>query len=317
MKIVIGSYGTPPRPLASEEEFELLTSGALALDEVDGLEVPYFGGSSPWQNPAYLARSAGSHVLTTIPAMMADLPKRPALGLASVDDDSRREAVALIRSAREFVEQVNSSDGRSIDAVQLHSAPGRHLSSADAFARSLEEIRSWDWKGAELAIEHCDADTGLHKPSKGFLSLEQELAIATSQGIGIVINWGRSAIETRDAEGPATHIAAAVSAGALTGLILSGCASVESAYGAAFDDRHVPIRGWGAGPLSDAADASILTIEQAQRCVALALQAPQLRFLGVKVKAPAIAGPSEWLDVVGGNLRVLTEAARTSTSAIL
>lgn len=308
MSIVVGSYGTATRPLTSPAEFDLLTTGVLDIDEVDGLEVPYFGPDSPWQEPGLLSRDGARHVLTTVPAMMAAIGSDPAFGLASVDPDSRHAAVEVVRAARDFVERVDGAGGARFETVQLHSAPGRHLSSADAFARSIEEIASWDWAGASLAIEHCDAVARDHEPEKGFLPLADELQIAAAHGIGVVVNWGRSAIETRDADGPAAHIAAVVVADALSGLVFSGCADAENAYGRPFEDRHVPIRDWGVGQLSDAAGSSLLTRAEVQRCVDLALQAPELRFLGVKVKAPPIATPEQWLDVIAGNLRVLTGA---------
>ncbi|GAB3598163.1 DUF4862 family protein [Microbacterium tumbae] len=308
MKVVVGSYGAPPRPLQSAGEFEILSAGALALPLVDGLELPYAGEGSPWQDVASVR--PGRHVLTTVPATMSAVEKDPAFGLASGDEESRAAAVRLIAAARDFAAAVGESGGARIETVQLHSAPGMGASRPDAFARSLDEIASWDWAGADLAVEHCDALVPAHPPAKGFLRLEEELAIAGERGIGAVINWGRSAIETRDAEGPAAHIAAAAAQGALTGVVFSGCAATPGAYGDPWADRHLPIRDWGADPLSDAGEASILTRQEVERCVALALRAPELQYIGVKVKAPSTAAPEQWLDVIGGNLAVLTGALR-------
>ncbi|WP_404437172.1 DUF4862 family protein [Microbacterium aerolatum] len=307
MRTVIGSYGTPPRPLRTDAEFGLLSAGALAIPGVDGLELPYIGSHSPWHDPTRLGD--GRHVLTTVPATMTAVQEQPRFGLASPDEDARRVALRLIGDARELVEAVNAdpSRGARIETVQLHSAPGAGHSTPDAFARSLDELASWEWHGADLAIEHCDAFVAEHPPAKGFLTLEQEIAAAADRGLGIVINWGRSVIETRTADGAADHIAAAAARGALTGVIFSGCAAVAGAYGDAWEDRHLPIRGWGAGPLSDAAEASLLSRADVERCVRLALQAPGLQYVGVKVKAPAIAQPTQWLDVLAGNFAVLTE----------
>ncbi|CAH0123196.1 DUF4862 family protein [Microbacterium sp. Bi121] len=312
MRTVIGSYGTPPRPLRTDAEFGLLSAGALAIPGVDGLELPYIGSHSPWQDPTRLGD--GRHVLTTVPATMTAVQEQPRFGLASPDEDARRAALRLIDEAREFVEAVNSAPSNSdpsgrarIETVQLHSAPGAGHSTPDAFARSLDEIASWEWHGADLAIEHCDAFVAEHPPAKGFLTLEQEIAAAAERDLGIVINWGRSVIETRTADGAVDHIAAAAAQGSLTGVIFSGCAAVAGAYGDVWEDRHLPIRDWGAGPLSDAAEASLLSRAEVERCVRLALQVPGLQYFGVKVKAPAIAEPTQWLDVVAGNFAVLTE----------
>lgn len=309
MKTVVGSYGTATRPLASAEEFEALTDDVMALAGVDGLEVPYMGGrASPWQSLPYLSRGSGDHVLTMLPSMMSGLGADPALGLASIDDDGRRAAIELVRDAWVFVDAVNAGSGAGIRTVQLHSAPGGALSSRDAFSRSFDQIASWDWSDVGLAIEHCDADSTDHVPAKGLLSLGDELRVAEEHGAGVVINWGRSVIETRRAEGAIEHIQAAVDARLLTGVIFSGCAAVESAYGAPWEDRHVPIRGWEGGPLAAAADASLLTADAVERCVATALGATGLRYLGVKVKAPAEASAHQWVEVIDGNVLVLQRA---------
>src|SRR5438034_923832 len=75
---------------------------------------------------------------------------------------------------------------------------------ADAFRRSLDELRAWDWRGAALSVEHCDAFVPGQAPAKGFLALGAEIdAIRASHGatpVGVAVNWGRSAIEARDPE---------------------------------------------------------------------------------------------------------------------
>ena len=99
-------------------------------------------------------------------------------------------------------------------AVEIHSAPNRgaakdvgNSSSAASFAASLKELLSWDWQGAKLVVEHCDAYTQDHTPQKGFLGLDEEIEavnIANSGGdrtrIGVCINWARSVIETRNTQ---------------------------------------------------------------------------------------------------------------------
>ncbi len=309
MNLILGSYGTLPRPLQGPEDFDVLTERAVRIEGVTGLEAPFMEASSPWRDAALLARLAGDHVLTTIPAVMSAVERDPRVGPAAVDEEGRAAALRILRAACEFVRDVNADGEGRISTVQVHSAPGRGASSADAFARTLDEVRDWDWSGAELAVEHCDALRGDHPPAKGFLSLEEEIALCAERGIGTVVNWGRSAIETRDADGPAAHILAAREAGTLVGVVFSGCADADGPYGAAFDDRHVPMRGWGDGPLAAAADASLLTRDEVARCVGLALDAPGLRYLGVKVKAPAGSGPEDWAPFLEAHVRAVARAA--------
>lgn len=307
MTLIVGSYATPPRPLGGSDEFRILSAGALTLDGVDGLEIPYIGAASPWQDAAWVRSTGATHVVTTVPAMMSAIETDPHFGLASADDDARAAAVRLIGDVRTFVAAVTQDAGVKVGTVLLHSAPGMGHSTADAFARSLDEIAGWDWADAGLAVEHCDALVPAHDPVKGFLRLEDELPLVASRGIGITINWGRSAIETHSADGPADHLAAAAEQGVLTGLMFSGAAATAGPYGDAWADKHLPIRGWGIGALSDAADASVLTRSEVERCVGIARRASTLEYVGVKVKAPPASAPDRWLDVVGGNLAVLRD----------
>ena len=96
---------------------------------------------------------------------------------------------------------------------------------------------SWDWPGTKLVIEHCDAYVEGQAPSKGCLTIKDEIAAslaakaATGRAVGICINWGRSAIETRSAEGVVKHIKAAKEAGLLSGLMFSGASGKEIDYG--------------------------------------------------------------------------------------
>ena len=59
-------------------------------------------------------------------------------------------------------------------------------------------------------------------------------------GYGLVLNWGRSAIESRSALGPLTHIKRAKEANLLKGFFFSGCTDkADSAYGS-WKDSHMP-----------------------------------------------------------------------------
>jgi hypothetical protein len=87
----------------------------------------------------------------------------------------------------------------AVVAVELHSAPTRGpagvSSSVASFRVSLGELSGWDWHGAALVVEHCDAWNADHAPAKGFLSLQDELAAIEGMPVGISINWARSVRE--------------------------------------------------------------------------------------------------------------------------
>ncbi len=222
MKTIVGAYATAPRPIESDGQFRGYVDAVLAMPGVDGLEVPFYETESPWNGIEYLhaTPAASRHVLTLVPALVIGMAERPLLGLASNDETARRDALAVARHALEFIHAVNAGPGGRFDDIELHSSPRRADGSADALACSLDELAGWDWGGVQLTIEHCDTDTGAHPPAKGYLPLPDELAVAQSRGVGIVLNWGRSAIETRSAAGALSHIEFA--APALAGVIFSG-----------------------------------------------------------------------------------------------
>ncbi|CAN5357081.1 DUF4862 family protein [soil metagenome] len=310
MRVIAGAYATAPRPLQSDVQFRHYVDQIIATPGIDGLEVPFYMTESPWGSVDYLAASPSDqrHVLTLVPAFVIGMGEQPLMGLASTDEESRASAVALARSAHEYVQRVNSAGGGSFDTIELHSTPRRADGSVDALERSLDEIRTWDWSGVELAIEHCDTDTGTHAPAKGYLPLDQELDAIAPRGGGVVINWGRSAIETRSADGPADHIAATAARGALTGVIFSGVSPVDNVLGAAWADSHAAFSGWGTSSLAAESDASLLTAAELDRCVRLALAAPELRFLGLKVAPPPAASDEERVELLRANLAMLLRA---------
>ena len=177
--------------------------------------------------------------------------------------------------------------GQEIVAVEVHSAPSGEGGEADALSRSLAEAAGWGWRGAALVLEHCDSYHADRRGVKEFLPLEEELdAVATvaAQGaatpVGVTINWGRSAIDARNADGPVEQIGLAKSRGLLAGLMLSGASDRHSVYGPPWDDTHAP----GAAIDTSAGEpASLLTSERilAARDAAGA----GLRYDGVKLSA--------------------------------
>ena len=139
--------------------------------------------------------------LTPLPWVMRRCAADAAYGLASPDSDGRAAAIADLRRVAADVRRLSSDSDATVSFVGLHTAPQR-AASADALVRSLDEISSWDWAGAELVVEHCDAAIPGQDFEKGFLSLDDELdAIDRSDAhVGLWLNWGRSAIELRNAD---------------------------------------------------------------------------------------------------------------------
>lgn len=280
------------------------------LDETGaaGLEVPW--GSDYIADPARLEAElglAGTHVLTLVPVTMQ---RGAGFGVASLDPRCRAAALALARDARDAVERIaDRGAAGSVAAVHLPSAPrtdptrlpAHHLALVD----SLSEIASWDWHGARVMIEHCDSSSGA-RPQKGFLPLRLELAaLTTATGptpLGIAINWGRSAIETKRPDGPLLHLAAAVASGLPVGLGISGAGPSATPLGDAWSDSHLPVL----SPVSAAAGfgASLLT---PARLTAFCAAAPPTAPVTVK-----IAAATDPLALVADSFAA-AEHARTAT----
>lgn len=249
---VIGAYAAQPDDPALRPEF---VQRVLELDGVTGLEIP-FGAAVYRQDEEWLWRSlprGGRHVFTLIGATMEALGADPAFGLASDDDAARAAALQLLAAARDAVAQVAAA-GQQVTAVCLHTAPRRVVGAATgngaALRASLREAAAWDWGGAALVVEHCDAPVGDRPVQKGFLPLADEIAavaeVAAAQSntpVGLSVNWGRSAIEARSAAGPLEHLAQARAAGVLVGFVLSGAGAEPGAYGPAWQDAHLALRG--------------------------------------------------------------------------
>ncbi len=267
---------------------------------VGGLELAFAPGLHP-RGPEHLARLLDPRwhlVVTNVPATLARAAQDPAYGLASDDAEGREAALADVRALREEVARLD----RPVLAVELHSAPGRAraVSSAEAFAHSLEQIARWPWGRTRLVVEHADAFRPGQEPQKGYLPLAEEVrAVARATGstgvpIRHTVNWGRSAIETRSADGPEEHVAELAGAGQLTGLMFSGAASAPSARGAAWQDVHLP--------LDVDEPTSLLTRDRMERTLALA---GDVLYLGVKVgSAPHEEGLARF-DASRSALRVL------------
>jgi len=244
MALMLGTYA-----LAwgrSEAEHAEVVRAASEDRRVDGLEVPWTG-SLALDLPAVLTatRPDWRIVITALPGTMARVAGQATFGLASPDPDGRQAAVTDVANLRSAVASLNDELGRAaVAAIEVHSAPRTPdaPSARSALARSLETITDWDWDGAQLLLEHVDAKVAEHDPAKGFLTLPDELEVigANSLPMGVLINWGRSAIELRDAARVIDHVAMARQAGVLKGLIFSGASAVTTDYGEAWADQHLP-----------------------------------------------------------------------------
>ncbi|WP_182112183.1 DUF4862 family protein [Actinotalea sp. JY-7876] len=264
----LGAYAMAPKDPTLLGDF-WAEVGALPIG---GLELPLPAeGAGP--DPAGLAARPDLRLLVTcIPTVMGRLGADPAYGLASSDDDARRRAVADVRRARDLAEDQAASDGAAVAAIQVHSAPGPRSGDRDALARSLDEILAWDLAGARVLVEHCDTLVAGQPPAKGFLTIEDELAVLADRSaagaVGMSINWGRSAIEGRSARTPLEHLRAAADAGLLGALVLSGATDAETPWGAAWGDAHIPPR--GSDPALAASADSLLGPDDVAAALALA-----------------------------------------------
>lgn len=249
---VVGAYAAQPDDAQERRRY---VEEVLSLPGVDGLEISW--GAPGWTQDepilfdALGRHGAGHHVLTLIGAAAVAAGTDGTVGLASIDEAGRARAVALVGAARQAVADFLDR-GQRIAAVALHAFPS--LPEADAVAgghalqRSLEEILAWDWGGAAIVVEHCDARLGAGPWQKGLLPLDVEItavaavAAGARTPVGIALNWGRSAIEGRDAGAPERHARQARVAGVLRGLMVSGATDRAGAYGPAWSDTHPPLR---------------------------------------------------------------------------
>lgn len=298
---IVGAYAAAPSRDHWDKDAELrFYSAVLTAPHVVGLELPWRFGSFHGHDEQWLFTMIPERsqlVVTTAPDTSARHRASNSFGLASADRDGRREAIEATRQLCSGLQRLRDSLPSSrIIGIELHSAPRAvpGASSREALRASLEEIASWDWGDAQLLIEHCDAWVPSHKPAKGYLSLADEVAVIQglrSEGkpFGISLNWGRSAIEQRDADGGRAHAAFCASAGVLDGVVFSGAASAPTPLGGAWADVH-------AGFADDSEYAS--SVLHPQHVKETFESAGSLRFQGVKVAAAKGVGVEERVNVV-------------------
>lgn len=255
MNVIVGAYAAA-RPDWSGDQLLSFYTALGGIPAVAGLELPTAQLETFVREPELL-RPLPDHwqyEITELPGTMAALTSSADFGLASTAASGRRSAVACVERVRVLVHALNERLGRlAVRSVTVVSAPTRAATdppgpASRAFAGSLAELSSRDWGGTMLAVEHCDAAVPGHVPAKGFLPLDAELdSVAAVPGHGtpvkVLINWARSVIEQRDVATAVEHALQARERALLGGVVLSGCAAVESAWGEPWADTHVPPAG--------------------------------------------------------------------------
>lgn len=316
---IIGAYAASPSTVAWDPAAESRFLAAIsALPGFRGLELP-FNGALHAHDEAWLLRSLQSDwdiVITLLPGTIARMKDDPMFGLASTDDAGRRKALSFTAQAREAVARLNDREGRrAVLAVEVHSAPRADAgaSSVDAFTASLAELASWDWEGARLVVEHCDALVSQHPPVKGFQTLSDEIRAVQNVDadagapIGMVINWGRSAIEERLPDAAIRHVREVRDVGLLCGVFLSGCSATQSRLGPAWADVHLPAAAEGSrDPALE--PASLLTRQRVADVLHEAGEVSDAGFRGLKVAAPRTADVDLRIATVARSLTVVRAA---------
>lgn len=305
MTYIVGAYAASPAlhawdPALEREYYDSL----LGLSAVRGLELPWIGGLH-LHDEEWLLRNLPAQwdlVLTDVAGTVRRVAADPAYGLASRDEEGRAAALADAARMRDDVHRLVDASGRaSVIAVELHSAPRLDRTDSARFSQSLAEIASWDWAGSDLVVEHCDTRVPDHEPAKGWSRLEDEAAAIEGTGIGLSLNWGRSAIELRDARAVVGQVREAHASGQLRGLVFSGVAQEPTGYGAAWEDAHLPFARSDGFPLGS--PDSLLTLDR----VADALEAAgTLDWLGIKFGWPGREGSVEdRIAMIASGLQVL------------
>ncbi|GEA86517.1 DUF4862 family protein [Cellulomonas cellasea] len=278
--LFVSAYITAP---GGDPEQEDAFFDAVAGLDIGGLEYGLAPEGARTLDPAWIA----AHVLPTwdlvvtlVPTMMVRLGTEPAYGLASTDETQRARALADVARARDLARSLADTHGRRrVTAIEIHTAPGPVLGSREAFTRSLDEILTWDLAGAELLVEHCDAHVPGQTAAKGFFTLTEELEIVQGYGLapdvlGMAVNWGRSAIEGRNPATAVEHTQAVADAGLLRALVLSGATDVDSAWGPAWTDMHIPTR--GDAPALEASAVSLLGPDETAATLKAAADVPRI-----------------------------------------
>lgn len=303
--LLVSSYAVSPAHATWDPDLEAELLPALcALSGVVGLEVPWMGGIHPHDSEWFLGHvPAGAELaVTPLPWVMKRCAADARYGIASPDEDGRRAAIADLRAVAHDVRRVDRDTDASATVVTLHTAPQGGGERA-RLAASLAEIAGWDWAGAQLVIEHCDAALPSHPWQKGFVTLDDEIGamLSVDAPLALWLNWGRSVIETRDADAVTEQIAVAAATGRLAGLTFSGSAATDGPYGPAWTDGHLPLA---------AADPTSGSLLDAAHVAAALTAAGRVERLGLKVsRRPGDTTVDAVVQTIEDNLRALRAAA--------
>ena len=250
MKLIVGAYASAPSNNTWNKEEESNYYDALkSNDAIDGLEIPFTSKLHSFDEQWYLSMLSArwTYVLTCIPGTMMALNQDASFGLASNQAAGREKAMQFYKGAAEAIATINKQlKKQAVTHVLIHTAPSNPQYRCDkALEKSLLELCSYDWHGAKLLIEHCDAWQPENPFEKGFMDLESELAIVSKVnqeskcGIAFSLNWGRSAIEFQSKLGAIEHIKACNAKQLLNGFIFSGASASSDIYGK-WRDSHMP-----------------------------------------------------------------------------
>ena len=289
---IVGVYASMPPDRGGQADYYRLLGDQ---SWIDGAELPYPGDLADADARAWLAGHLPAHwhanAVTAIPGTMRTLGTDPSFGLASPDADGRAAAVAFAARIRDAIADLADRRGhQDVTWVHLHTAPTGHPS-PQAMAASLEELAGMDWMGAVPVIEHCDRYIEGRRPEKGFLPIGDELDIAAAAGVGVTVNWGRSAVEGRDAAIPLAHVRSAAERGVLSGVMFSGAGPEASQYGYPWIDGHLPMR--------EDEPTSLMGADEVRSCVRAALGGTTPpSYFGAKMCVPASSALEERLAMI-------------------
>lgn len=276
MGFYVGAYATSPNTTGWDAQLESDYYERLKkMKNIKGLEHPFVGSLHAHDDDWFLAAISPSwqFIFTCVPGIMGALSKNPHFGIASNNEQGRQEALAFMKKARDAIAKLNGHCKRQVvQCLMVQTSPNRSQASgsASALQASLQEMLAWDWQGAKLVIEHCDALVDGQTPAKGFLSLNDEITAVNKINetanvpVGIVVNWGRSVIETRSVDGAVDHINTLRSHNLLSGLMFSGVSDQDTEYGK-WKDSHMP-----PAPnqlIQYGALKSLMTQQEMQRCL--------------------------------------------------
>ncbi len=296
-RYIVGAYATSPNIYKWDQETELQYFNELKkLPSIRGLELPFWGdGLHPFDDRWLLENIDPSweNVLTCVPGTMKSLQTDSNFGLASKSEESRKKAIELYKRALLSVRKLNEHLGKNaVLAVHITSSPSNARNNivgcAEKFLDSLLEISSWDWCGARIVIEHCDAYSEGFKPQKGFLDLDDEIDSVsranekTNTNVGITINWARSVIEKRNVLGAVEHISEVARSGMLSGIMFSGVTDRKDNKYGQWEDTHMPPA--REGNMEYYEDDSLMTAGNMEASLA-ACDIRMLDYIGIKLLA--------------------------------